>query len=268
MTDTETHKANQKLLAMITRNPLARQSWRDVLPIHPAADLFPFILWAENAEDADDLTKVQLLDGRNRLDAMELLGVQLVKRGKLDVEAIGMFANVGCFFETRSDGDPYELALSLNAHRRHLDADQKRKLIAKVLKAKPEKSNRHIASELGYSHVTVGAVRDELVSTGQIDQLEKTKGKDGKSRPARKPKAKASKEMASKAKAEQKSFDSPEEAHASKTAPKISKQEMKALSDSWRSVHEQIRAGNRTRLKDALELHREKIDRVLEGLAP
>ena len=328
MTDTETHKANQKLLAMITRNPPARQSWRDVLPIHPAANLFPLmseydpqalrelagdintnhlqvplILWTEKAEDADNLTKVQLLDGRNRLDGLELLGVQLVRRGKLDLEAICMFANTGHFVEKRFGGDPYELVLSLNAHRRHLASGQKRAVIAKVLKARPEKSNRQIASELGHSHVTVGAVRDELASTGQIDQLEKTKGKDGKFRkkPATEPtttpirpdsaaptvtvgvpsttdplKALAESwhgveeqiasgsKTAPKPKAEQKSFDSPEE--APKAAPKPSKQEMKALSDSWFEVYAQIKAGNRTRLKDALENHRGKIDRILEGL--
>ena len=42
-----------------------------------------------------------------------------------------------------SDGvDPFELVTSLNIHRRHLTAEQKRELIAKVLKAEPEKSNR------------------------------------------------------------------------------------------------------------------------------
>jgi hypothetical protein len=39
--------------------------------------------------------------------------------------------------------DPYEYVLSANLHRRHLTADQKRELIAKVLKAKPEASVRH-----------------------------------------------------------------------------------------------------------------------------
>ena len=65
-------------------------SWRDVLPIHPAAELFPLmtpdelrslgedilkngmtspiVLW-----EADEKTPAVLLDGRNRLDAIELV---------------------------------------------------------------------------------------------------------------------------------------------------------------------------------------------------
>ena len=35
------------------------------------------------------------------------------------------------------------------------------------------------------SHNTVAAVRREMEATGQIDQLEKTTGKDGKARPAK-----------------------------------------------------------------------------------
>ena len=34
--------------------------------------------------------------------------------------------------------DPYDFVLTANLHRRHLTADQKRDLIVKVLKAKPE----------------------------------------------------------------------------------------------------------------------------------
>src|SRR5262249_52015986 len=72
------------------------RSWRDVLPIHPAADLFPLMAETDPIalkELADDIQKnglqvpitimnyragdsgeclYQLLDGRNRLDAIEL----------------------------------------------------------------------------------------------------------------------------------------------------------------------------------------------------
>jgi hypothetical protein len=69
-----------------------RQSWRDVLPIHPAAELFPLMSSDELRELGEDIranklqfpiatwfdpeAKVELLtDGRNRLDAMELVGL-------------------------------------------------------------------------------------------------------------------------------------------------------------------------------------------------
>jgi hypothetical protein len=45
-----------------------------------------------------------------------------------------------------------------------------------------EKSDRAIAATVGVSHVTVNAVRAELEATGQIGQLEKTVGQDGKAR--------------------------------------------------------------------------------------
>lgn len=86
---------------------------------------------------------------------------------------------------------------SLNVIRRHLSREQKRVVIAEQLKETPEKSNRQIAETLQVSHVTVAAVREQAEATGQIVQLDKTTGKDGKSRtthaarkqsaPARKP---------------------------------------------------------------------------------
>ena len=41
--------------------------------------------------------------------------------------------------------DPYGYVISVNLHRRHLTAEQKRELIAQLLKATPEKSDRQIA---------------------------------------------------------------------------------------------------------------------------
>ncbi len=50
--------------------------------------------------------------------------------------------------------------------------------------ARPDVSNRTIAADLGVSPTTVGSVRDDLVATVQIEQLDKTVGKDGKQLPA------------------------------------------------------------------------------------
>jgi len=47
----------------------------------------------------------------------------------------------------------------------------------------PEKSNRQIAEALKVSHSTVNAVRKDMESTGQVVQLNKTIGADGKARP-------------------------------------------------------------------------------------
>jgi hypothetical protein len=51
-----------------------------------------------------------------------------------------------------ANGDPYAFVISANIRRRHLTAEQKRDLIAKVLKAQPRKSNRQIAKATGTSH--------------------------------------------------------------------------------------------------------------------
>src|SRR5262245_53277635 len=74
------------------------KSWRDVLPVHPAADLFPLmseaelrelgksiqtkglnyqiVLWRDPGKgDGKKPAEFFLLDGRNRLDALELIGV-------------------------------------------------------------------------------------------------------------------------------------------------------------------------------------------------
>ncbi|AHY52594.1 hypothetical protein [Bradyrhizobium japonicum] len=161
-------------------------SWRDALPIHPAAELLPLMSEQELRELGDDIQKNglyegvavfegQLLDGRNRLDAMEIAGATLVTgSGKPDWENI-RHRNV-------AGRDPVSFVMSKNVHRRHLSTEQKQELIAKLLILAPDKSNRQIAATVKVSHMTVGSVRAELQSTGQISQLTKTIGRDGRLR--------------------------------------------------------------------------------------
>jgi DNA-binding Lrp family transcriptional regulator len=158
------------------------KSWRDVLPIHPAADLFPMMTPDELKALGEDIKKNrlhervtlygnfnavetwQLLDGRNRLDAMELVGLPVfAANGEILAE----------LWEFRPDYqvDPYEFVLSANIHRRHLTADQKRDLIAEVLKAAPRKSNRQIAKAVGVSHPHVGKIRTEMESAGDVETV-------------------------------------------------------------------------------------------------
>ena len=78
--------------------------------------------------------------------------------------------------------------ISANIHRRHLTAEQRRDLIAKLIKAQPEKSDRQIGEMIKADHKTVGAVRAEKEATGEISSVEKRIGMDGKARkrPAKK----------------------------------------------------------------------------------
>jgi len=74
-------------------------------------------------------------------------------------------------------------ARRVNLLRRHLSQEQRRALMADELRGDPSRSDRQIATALGVDHKTVGAARDRLAATGEIPQLDKTTGTDGKARP-------------------------------------------------------------------------------------
>jgi hypothetical protein len=207
-----------------------KQTWRDVLAVHPAADLFPMmsdveldelgsdiaahglehaiVLFTSNSHDdpvacddeCDTDSTVYLLDGRNRLEAMERKGIKI--RYKLDPVCPSVVVehhhrrgfgdqpsssvlklgwgdhDVGIVRRT----DPYEYILSANVHRRHLTATQRREIVAKILKAQPEKSDRQIAKQTNVDHKTVGAQRTKLEATGEIPRSATRTGADGKTR--------------------------------------------------------------------------------------
>jgi hypothetical protein len=87
--------------------------------------------------------------------------------------------------EGLSDDEKRTLARALNLARRQLSQEQKRQLVADQLRETPGRSNRLIGKQLGVHHATVAGVRAEMEGTGQIDQLERTVGSDGKYRPKR-----------------------------------------------------------------------------------
>jgi hypothetical protein len=189
------------------------KSWRDVLPVHPAAELFPPMAPAELKVLGADIKKnglrvptiwwrdpatqqLFLLDGRNRLDAIEASGGNIVVGGTPghDVTDLrGVLLNSDYWYVLPPSGprgvnypDPYDYVISANILRRHLTTEQKRDLIAKLLKASPEKSNRAIGEMVKADKNKVKAVRNKLEATGEIAPVEKTVGKDGKARPATK----------------------------------------------------------------------------------
>ena len=176
------------------------KSWRDCLAIHPACNLFELI----SAEELRDLIanvakhglrdkidtyfkdgKCVLVDGRNRLDALASLGNKILDDNGVPLKDI---CNVRQFHD---DAEVINFIISKNVIRRHLTLTQKRNAVGKLLKIYPEKSNRHIASVAKVDDKTVAVVRTELEATAEIPQLKKTKGKDGKSRPAKKKQATA-----------------------------------------------------------------------------
>ena len=150
------------------------------LKFHPLADMFPLMedeefdalvadIKANDLHEPIVVHQGKILDGRNRYRACLAAGIKppLAK------------------FVPELEGDPRAYVISRNIVRRHLTAEQKRDLIAKLIKATPERSDRQIAKTAKVDHKTVSAARTELEATGEIPQLEKTVGADGKARKKR-----------------------------------------------------------------------------------
>jgi hypothetical protein len=179
------------------------KTWRDVLPIHPAADLFPRMSESELRELGEDIKAnglrasivlykgKQLLDGRNRLDAMELVGIKFAFMRQKN-KFVSLYACDGSnIFNAfgrieHFDGGPYAFVLSANIHRRHLTAELKRDLIEKLLKAKPEQSDRQIAQQTKTSPTTVGKIRKKSEATGDVSKLDTRTDTKGRKQAAHK----------------------------------------------------------------------------------
>jgi hypothetical protein len=192
----------------MSADPKPTRSWRDALPVHPAAEIFPLMKDespVEFAELIEDIRKnglqtlvtlwaaangqsTQLLDGRNRLDASEAAGVELRIReeaGIVAVEAVGEFGPRK-ISQYAHGVDPNDFVISANIRRRHLTAEQKRDLIEKVLKAKPEASNLQIAKQVKADDKTVGKVRRELEARSEIPNVSIRTDSKGRQQPTRK----------------------------------------------------------------------------------
>jgi ParB-like chromosome segregation protein Spo0J len=107
----------------------------------------------------------KILDGNNRYRACSLAGIEPTFKDFTGIDA-----------------DAQRYVISANIHRRHLSPDQRREIIATLLKTDPTKSSRQVAEQARASHHTVEAVRTTLEATGQVAQLDKTTGADGKIR--------------------------------------------------------------------------------------
>ena len=78
-------------------------------------------------------------------------------------------------------------AYEVNLQRRMLTAAQKKKLLLRSLKDDPQLSDRAHAKRAGVDHKTAAKARREAEATGEVPQLDKTVGADGKAR--RKPRS-------------------------------------------------------------------------------
>jgi len=219
---------------------VAAFNWRDHLAVHPAADDYPLMSEDELKELADDIAENglevpivictplsyrdfvdrrrressetkkkreasrqtwKLLDGRNRLDALQKLREQLDSDNLLTVLEIDEEGelcldgtpirenwrgeeNIVAYTDV-DDKRAREIAASLNEHRRHLTAEQKRDLIAKRLKEIPEASNRQIAEHVKADDKTVAKVRADLESRSEIPNVSTRTDTKGRTQPAK-----------------------------------------------------------------------------------
>lgn len=113
-----------------------------------------------------------VLDGHHRLRACAELGIveypTIIRQGM-------------------TEGEKREHVLALNLDRRHLTREQRRDLIAELLRAKPEASNREIAGQAKADDHTVATVRQELQAGAEIPHVEVAVGRDGKTYPSHRP---------------------------------------------------------------------------------
>ena len=190
-----------------------QRSWRDDLPVHPAADLFPLMSESELRELGEDIKANglqspvvvydgQLIDGRNRLDAMVLVGIrfEIFTQEMIVIEngepAVALAGGTGIRQLLDSPSatkcantqplDPYAYVVSANIRRRHLTAEQKRQLIADLLKVKPEASDRQIGTMAKADGKTVAKVRSELEGRAEIPHDKKRTDTKGRKQPATK----------------------------------------------------------------------------------
>jgi hypothetical protein len=143
---------------------------------HPLADIFPLMEGGEFDELVGDIKRrglhesiiifeEKVLEGRNRARACEKAGVEPHYK-----ELIG----------TKEEATRY--VISANIHRRHLKPSQRRESLKTLLKMNPEQSDRSLGRMIKLDNKTVAVERRKMEATEEIPQLEKTVGKDGKSR--------------------------------------------------------------------------------------
>ena len=127
-----------------------------------------------------------LIDGRNRLDALASLGLLDLNNGHLVWKNRRACDCLDLFQYTGRNLDPYAIALSLNVHRRHIKTEaEKRDLIAKVLVANSELSNRQLGERVKDDHKKVGRVRSKLEATGQSPSSKRPKARTARPWPAK-----------------------------------------------------------------------------------
>jgi ParB-like chromosome segregation protein Spo0J len=219
-----------------SQNQSTRPSWRDVLSVHPDADSFPMMSKSQLRELGEDIkahglkfpivvglkpgveyatscaADFELLDGRNRLAALELtdaLEIPLTftpggtkgrwkKNPKWGLSIVDHYDCTTVQIEhLEGPDDARKFITAANLHRRHLNSEEKRDVIAALLKADPSKSDRAIGRIAKADNKTVASVRAEKVACEEIPHTKTRTDSGGRQQPSRKPPAAAKAKAAS-----------------------------------------------------------------------
>jgi hypothetical protein len=138
--------------------PPAKSVDYENLEFHQLANMFPLIEGDEFDAFVDafrrqglltpiTLYEGKILDGRNRYRAVKKIGYKLVAKDFVDLPP---------------GKDPREFVIAANVQRLHLTTEQKKELAIRLIRERPNDSDRKIALLIGVSDKTVSAYRNEL----------------------------------------------------------------------------------------------------------
>jgi ParB-like chromosome segregation protein Spo0J len=151
------------------------------LEFHPLASMFPLL---EGEEFAALVADIRMHGLRERITVFEDMILDGRNRYRACLEA-----GIEPTFTAYIGDDPQGFVVSMNMHRRHLTAEQKREkreLIAKLLQANPTKSDRQIAKTVKTSPTTVGKVRSAMEAKGEVSKVDTRTDAKGVKQPAKK----------------------------------------------------------------------------------
>jgi hypothetical protein len=155
----------------------------------------PMVLWRDNREQANGSEgpfPVYLLDGRNRLAALSLLGIDdpfRAQYGDLSIntvitlralkEVFGLSLSNG---KTKGrwevDCDPYAFYQSMNVFRRHLTPEQRRWMVKQAIARDPKANDSEISRQTNVSDKTVATVRAEMATAPRKPETPKIEGEN------------------------------------------------------------------------------------------
>jgi len=130
----------------------------DGLEFHKLSEIFPLIEGDEFDGFVEGFKKHGLLQPIVLFQGKILEGRNRYRAGK----ALGYKFGAKDFTELPPGQNPYEFVLVANVQRRHLTTDQKRTLALRLIRERPNDSDRKIALLLGMSNKTISTYRKEL----------------------------------------------------------------------------------------------------------